>query len=236
MKKLFLLMMMFACLTGFKQTNSRWVSGKVYGSDDKAPIPGVVVTVAGTNITAVTSPAGAYAINVPDGSDKLLFKFIGYQTQTVSIGQKTKIDVYLAPAANTLSEVAVIGYATKRRTTLTGSVSSINGVYKASPNADINIDGPVGNSAPVTVYVPATPIPGDESYKGIVENGFNSAKDVPLSTFSVDVDGASYTNVRRFINNGQLPPADAVRIEEMINYFNYNLPGPVNDEPIKGAG
>jgi hypothetical protein len=110
MKKLFLLMMMFACLTGFKQTNSRWVSGKVYGSDDKAPIPGVVVTVAGTNITAVTSPAGAYAINVPDGSDKLLFKFIGYQTQTVSIGQKTKIDVYLAPAANTLSEVAVIGY------------------------------------------------------------------------------------------------------------------------------
>ena len=75
-------------------------------------------------------------------------------------------------------------------------------------------------------------MPGDESYKGITENVFNDVRSNPLSTFSVDVDAASYSNVRRFINGGQLPPADAVRIEEMINYFSYNLPGPVNGEPV----
>jgi Ca-activated chloride channel family protein len=53
-----------------------------------------------------------------------------------------------------------------------------------------------------------------------------------LSTFSVDVDAASYSNIRRYINNGQLPPKYAVRIEEMINYFDYNLPAPVDNEPV----
>jgi Ca-activated chloride channel family protein len=72
----------------------------------------------------------------------------------------------------------------------------------------------------------------DESYKGIEENGFKAVSAEPLSTFSVDVDAASYSNVRRFINNGQLPPADAVRIEEMINYFSYNLPGPTDGGPV----
>ncbi|MDB5133605.1 MAG: hypothetical protein JWP37_208 [Mucilaginibacter sp.] len=72
----------------------------------------------------------------------------------------------------------------------------------------------------------------DESYKPISENSFNNAKDNPLSTFSIDVDAASYSNVRRFINSGQLPPADAVRVEEMINYFKYDLPGPKSSAPV----
>src|SRR6185295_43086 len=54
----------------------------------------------------------------------------------------------------------------------------------------------------------------------------------PLSTMSVDVDRASYSNVRRFINEGQKPPADAVRVEEMINYFDYDYPQPTGDDPI----
>jgi len=72
----------------------------------------------------------------------------------------------------------------------------------------------------------------NESYKGITENGFQNPKYDPLSTFSIDVDAASYSNVRRFINSGQLPPKDAVRIEEMINYFSYNLPAPTGDAPV----
>jgi Ca-activated chloride channel family protein len=78
---------------------------------------------------------------------------------------------------------------------------------------------------------PATP-PFDESYQATVENKFQNPLHDPLSTFSVDVDAASYSNIRRYINNGQLPPKYAVRIEEMINYFDYNLPAPVNNEPI----
>src|SRR5204863_4765118 len=60
------------------------------------------------------------------------------------------------------------------------------------------------------------------AYDHIVENPFLDAKNNPLSTFSIDVDTASYSNVRRFINEGSLPPKDAVRVEEMINYFTYD--------------
>ena len=65
----------------------------------------------------------------------------------------------------------------------------------------------------------------NERYSSIVENRFRSPLQSPLSTFSADVDTASYSNVRRFINNGALPPADAVRIEEMVNYFQYERKG-----------
>ncbi|MES2376790.1 MAG: von Willebrand factor type A domain-containing protein [Bacteroidota bacterium] len=74
--------------------------------------------------------------------------------------------------------------------------------------------------------------PTDESYNRIKENQFIDPKATPLSTFAVDVDAASYANVRRFINAGQLPPKNAVRIEEMINYFKYNLPEPTSGEPV----
>ena len=71
-----------------------------------------------------------------------------------------------------------------------------------------------------------------EGYDHISENRFLKVKDNPLSTFSIDVDAASYSNVRRFINQGQLPPAGAVRIEEMINYFQYEYPQPKNGQPF----
>lgn len=71
-----------------------------------------------------------------------------------------------------------------------------------------------------------------EDYDNIVENKFLSSKQEPLSTFSIDVDEASYSNVRRYLQNGSLPPAGAVRIEEMINYFDYDYPQPKNDDPF----
>ncbi|MEP7258930.1 MAG: VWA domain-containing protein, partial [Flavitalea sp.] len=66
----------------------------------------------------------------------------------------------------------------------------------------------------------------------IVENKFLEPAGNPLSTFSIDVDEASYSNVRRYLLNGSLPPAGAVRIEEMINYFDYDYPQPKNDDPF----
>jgi len=70
------------------------------------------------------------------------------------------------------------------------------------------------------------------AYDDIVENRFLDAKDNPLSTFSIDVDTASYSNVRRFINEGSLPPRDAVRVEEMINYFTYDYAQPSDGKPF----
>lgn len=71
-----------------------------------------------------------------------------------------------------------------------------------------------------------------EEYSSFVENGFMLAQSNPLSTFSIDVDNASYSNVRRFINQGQKPRADAVRVEEMINYFDYQYPAPKGADPV----
>ena len=95
-----------------------------------------------------------------------------------------------------------------------------------------------GNSSGL-VETPATEPPSryrqdfdTATYDKVEENPFLPASGNPLSTFSIDVDTASYSNVRRFINSGSLPPKDAVRIEEMINYFTYNYREPEGDKPF----
>ncbi|MGD2182361.1 vWA domain-containing protein [Lusitaniella coriacea] len=71
-----------------------------------------------------------------------------------------------------------------------------------------------------------------ETYESSTDNPFESARNSPLSTFSIDVDTASYSNVRRFLNGGQRPPQDAVRLEELINYFSYEYPQPQGGRPF----
>ncbi len=72
---------------------------------------------------------------------------------------------------------------------------------------------------------PAPDAAGD-TYAQVAENTFQTVTQAPLSTFALDVDNASYTNVRRFLHDGQLPPPAAVRVEEMLNFFHYDLPAP----------
>lgn len=74
-----------------------------------------------------------------------------------------------------------------------------------------------------------------ESYAKVEENGWLLTIDKPLSTFSIDADTASYANIRRFINSGRLPPPDAVRIEEMVNYFEYDYKSPTGKTPFSSA-
>ena len=74
--------------------------------------------------------------------------------------------------------------------------------------------------------------PETETYAAIEENKFRRPIDQPLSTFSIDVDTASYTNVRRFLNEGRLPPADAVRVEELINYFRFDYADSTQGAPF----
>lgn len=78
-------------------------------------------------------------------------------------------------------------------------------------------------------------MPGEfntEEYSNIVENEFRRVTDEPLSTFSIDVDGASFSNVRRFLRDNRKPPVDAVRVEEFINYFSYDYPAPKGTDPF----
>ena len=139
--------------------------------------------------------------------------------------------------------------AEKIRTLPTKSVDAITTTVagiSSSTGAEISVRGSRSNE---TVYfldgvrvngnsVPQSEIsnntPNTESYTKINENQFKFVTDEPLSTFALDVDRAAYSNVRRMLNYGQLPPADAVRIEEMINYFQYNYPAP-KDKDIIGV-
>ncbi len=110
-----------------------------------------------------------------------------------------------------------------------------------SPNANAVARSPsvAAKSTPAGLFqtrdeAPETKADGfnTEAYRHIVENPFLDVTRAPLSTFSIDVDTAAYSNTRRFLNEGRLPPKDAVRIEELINYFAYDYPQPVGDAPF----
>lgn len=104
-------------------------------------------------------------------------------------------------------------------------VNSKNEIYKNLSEKEIN--------KRLQQLHPYQPEPiNDEDYESFVENAFESPKTAPLSTFSIDVDNASYTNVRRMINNGQKVPKDAVRVEEMVNFFKYNYVQPNDQHPF----
>ena len=85
---------------------------------------------------------------------------------------------------------------------------------------------------PVLPLSAAAPEPNTERYAHSADTGFDKPAAAPLSTFSIDVDTASYANVRRFLRDGQRPPADAVRVEELVNYFSYDDPDPRGAEPF----
>lgn len=100
----------------------------------------------------------------------------------------------------------------------TGEVS---GVFDKEPNQAIL--GTAPNQAPSQGYS----LPNNtENYAHVEDNAIKSVAEAPVSTFSIDVDTGSYANIRRFLMNGQKPPADAVRVEEMLNYFSYNYKSP----------
>lgn len=80
------------------------------------------------------------------------------------------------------------------------------------------------------------PTSSGEQYNEIIENPFMEVSENPVSTFSIDVDGGSYTNSRRFLNYGEKPPVDAIRTEEFVNYFSYNFPEPENEHPFYIGG
>ena len=86
----------------------------------------------------------------------------------------------------------------------------------------------VGGALPSSAFVQPLPEANTEKYAAFEDNGIVRTSEQPVSTFSIDVDTGSYSNVRRMLAQGQLPPKDAVRVEEMINYFDYGHPAPAN--------
>jgi Ca-activated chloride channel family protein len=109
--------------------------------------------------------------------------------------------------------------------------STSNNEYKTKSES-INMYEPVADEANAIAPVEQEPVLDGEGYASIEENSFLSPRQEPLSTFAADVDRASYSNVRRFLEAGNMPPAGAVRIEELVNYFDYNYPEPTGEHPV----
>ncbi len=113
-------------ITNKKQQKQNTVTGTVTDVASGETLPGVNVTVQGTSIGAVTDLKGFFTIDVPDANAVLVFSFVGYNTETVSIAGQSKIDVTMVPDIKSLDEVVVIGYGSRQKADLTGAVSSID--------------------------------------------------------------------------------------------------------------
>ena len=213
MKKIVLIMSCVLMMYSLSMAQNKNVSGVVTSSEDGHPLQGVNVVLKGTTNGTITDQYGIYSLVVPQQGGKLVFSFIGLTTEEVEIGKRTIIDVQMSSDVKQLSEVAVTGYSKIK-----------NRLFKKSEAMGVAYD---------MAYQQEYHQPHNtEEYDAIHENIFLETTNNPLSTFSIDVDAASYSNMRRFLNNGQMPPKDAVRIEEMVNYFNYDYEQPEDEHPF----
>ncbi len=220
MKKSGLYLLMFFVLAGAGFAPERAVTGKVTSADDGLPRAGVNVLLKGTTRGTVTDQSGKYSIVVPSEGGTLVFSMPGFITKEVRMRAQTVIDVQLATDTKTLEEVKTIAPGTEKPDR-----------FRRKDEAETRPDMGYLSRPPAIQRMQAIEMNAEE-YEGIEENIFHGALKKPLSTFSIDVDAASYSNLRRFINNGQRPPKDAVRIEEMINYFDYDYAEPKNGQPF----
>ncbi len=220
-----MIMLILSSISTWVNAQKTQICGTVFDASCGDALPGVNVVVKGTTNGAVTDLDGNYCIWTDKTDDILVFSFIGYLTEEVQIGGQNHVNIALVENFTSLDEVVVVGYGSR----VVSNVSSIFRTKKSNPKSKIS--SAVNQNNTTSWNNPYADI-NNKEYSEISENGFHQANLDPLSTFSLDVDAASYSNLRRYLNNGQLPPKDAVRIEEMINYFNYEYPEPEGEDPV----
>jgi Ca-activated chloride channel family protein len=203
----FVVCLLVVASVGIASGTGSSIRGKVVDSAG-AEIPGatIEVTLNGVRVaTVVSDDKGAFAVaDLAPGEYLLTVKLEGFNTAT------KRISVVAGKNPPPLEVRLDIG-ALAEMVTVTAASSLVQ-------------------TQSVTGWRP-TPSSTAE-YDPIKENGFKRVTDAPLSTFSIDVDTASYSNVRRFLVAGDLPPAGAVRIEELINYFHFDYPAPRDGRPF----
>ena len=236
------------------------ISGRIIDSASKQPLASTMVSIRETTLGVQSDPQGYYRLNVPVDSAKgrdivLLVRRIGFNPATralhVTAGSRTE-NFALLPATTQLSEVVVTGTAAQNQRVTVGSSVATVGVpapvasrkqmaapAQAPPMVVIrgqsslaSAGAKTANGRQASKEIRDVDPHNTEGYDVIAENPFLTTASAPRSTFSIDVDHASYSNVRRFLRQGQRPPRDAVRLEELINYFPYDLPAPRGQDPV----
>lgn len=223
------------CLLGFTlvpraQTSIGTVSGTVKDSSG-TPLPGANVRISrngGSTQSRVTDTKGSFTfLRVPAADYDLTATLSNFARFTVRVsvraGGTASVAVVLTPG--TVAEKAVRDNAQME---LSLDARTLSRAAAMSPTVAGGIAAPMAQESmpyPRPAY-------NTEAYDRIDENPFRRVAVDPLSTFSIDVDTASYANVRRYLNAGTLPPPDAVRIEELINYFRFDYAQPAKDVPF----
>jgi Ca-activated chloride channel homolog len=231
-----------------RRLDSTVVVGRVTSSG--RAVQGVTISVAGRATSTSSASDGRYALTVERAGRRdrvtLLARRVGYapvQRAVDLAGDTVRVDISLVPTTPMPGEAVTLNApqqrqeaqraaADSRRVDATGATASIAAapVPTAMTKTRARRDG---YTVPPGIRRAREPW-NTEAYERIDENPFRPVSVAPLSTFSVDVDRASYSNVRRFLNQGSLPPKDAVRIEELVNYFPYGDATPSSrDLPLR---
>lgn len=218
------------------------LKGKVFNKKNE-PIIGAVVLIDGTSLGARTNIDGQYAImNIRPGECEVVARTIGYEEQKIKLNivvdSIVKIDFKLTTRTAITQKICCIAKPIVNNTVI-GDVRCMSSNVSGSRNG-FNIRGARSTKTQIRVYgldigtqfISGQYNYGSEEYDYINENIYLFPKQSPLSTFSIDVDAAAYSNSRRHINEGRLPPKGLVRIEEFINYFSYDYPQPADDKPF----
>ena len=256
MQKIFLfaIVAIFALLA-FTSPKDLIVTGTVTDQSGN-PIPFATIKVVGTRTGLSADQNGHFSINVKSEQSELEISAAGFKNAVVRINGQKNITVVMEKSGAELKEVVVTAaYGTKRQARSTStSVQNISsqqlyGVRSVNVNqalagkvsgVQIRSQSAIALGRENTIRLRGENGLGNrtneefdrEGYDYITENDFLKTNDNPLSTFSIDVDAASYSNLRRFLKDGQMPPAGAVRIEEMVNYFKYEYPQPKAADPF----
>jgi Ca-activated chloride channel homolog len=200
------------------------ITGKITDLSTGNPIAGVEVSVYGIGSTGKSDSAGSYSIlSVPSGTHLVQFKCSGYKQLNMAhaiIEPDTVLclDAQLDSGSSDSVVTEVVPAQISSSAMMCCAMAPVpDASVSYSQFCPMEVQGGCFNT---------------ESYDKINENEFLDALQNPLSTFSIDVDVASYGNVRRFINSGSLPPIDAVRTEEFVNYFTYKYPEPAGKHPF----
>lgn len=191
---------------------SFFLKGKVVDEASRKGLGSVTITLKLSKVSTVTASDGTFEIVAKTANDVLLLTSPGYRSKEVAIAGRSYIEIKLAADPHFLQpEEAVMDMAASP-------------AYEKSAKTRATHTGAYFRESVI--------VHNTENYAAIQENIFHRPADEPLSTFSIDVDAASYSNVRRFLTQGQRPPVDAVRVEEMINYFDYEYPQPKGEDPF----
>jgi Ca-activated chloride channel family protein len=232
-------------------------AGQARQQSASAVIAGTVVDHSGGTIpgatVALVQQGQTLTTRITDAAGKFRFErltFGDYDVQTSLSGFKTAVLKVTLSGSSTVADLRIVLQVGSTTETVNVTASA-QVVQTSSATVSSTVTASTINGLPVTTrhitVDGVTFLPGvarmdqiqevqlrrdGERYAPIVSNPFQLTSEHPLSTFAADVDTASYTNVRRFLSRGELPPPDAVRVEELVNYFRFAYPEPRGSDPV----